>query len=227
MPARLLPLGLLLLAGCDAGPADGPAVTGSGVAATDRRPLDRSCRAVTVSGTGTLTVKRGERHGLAVTWDDNLVAAVVTEVRDGVLEVSLRPGSYTGTRPLAVAVTLPELTAATADGQAAITAEVGVVPAFVATAGGQSRITLTGAAASQTLRASGQSAVDARGLGGESAAVDASGQATVMVAVAGRVTGSAGGQSTVEAAAAKVEVTASGQAVVRTAGTDAGRPAGR
>lgn len=218
MPARLLPLAVALLAGCDGRTVvngGGPTVTGSGVAATESRPLAGPCAAVRFGGVGTLTVTRGDTPALAVTWDDNLVGSVVTEVRDGVLEVSLKTGSYSSKQKLAVAVTLPKLTAATAGGQTTITADVGTVPAFAADASGQSRITLTGSAAAQTLKASGQSAVDAGKLGGATAAVDASGQSRVVAAVSDRVTGSASGQSTVEAAAAAMDVATSGQSAVR------------
>ena len=211
MPVRLVPLAVLLLAGC----ADHVAVTGSGVTATEERPLTGPCGGVSFAGAGTLTVARGDAPALSVTWDDNLVESVVTEVRDGVLYVSLRAGRFRSTRPLAVAVTLSHLSAATASGQTTITADVGEVAEFRAEASGQSRITLTGTAGRQALTASGQSVVDAGGLSGATAAVDASGQSRVVARVGDRVTGSASGQSRVEATAARVEVSTSGQASVR------------
>ncbi len=209
MSVRLAPLAVLFLAGC------GPVRTGSGTVTTEDRPLS-ACRGVRVSGQANLTVTRGDTPALSVTWDDNLLDSVVTEVRDGLLEVSLKSGSYSSRTGLQVAVTLPALASAKASGQATVVADVGAVADFTALASGQSKITLRGTADRQEFDASGQSHIDAGGLTGKTAFVSASGQSHIdATGATERVTGTASGQSTVEHAAAAADVPASGQASVR------------
>lgn len=205
---RLAPV-YLLFAGCL-----GPAVTGSGTPATENRPF-AGCRGVRADGQTTVVVTHGAVPALSVTWDDNLVGLVEAEVRDGLLEVSVRAGSYSATTPLTVAVTVPELRSARAGGQATVVADVGDVADFTAIASGQARLTLRGTAERQDVDASGQSHLDARELLGQTAMVAAGGQARVTLGVTGRVQVIAGGQSTVEHAAAEADVRTSGQATVR------------
>ncbi len=208
MCVRLLPLALVLLAGC------GPHHTGSGVTTTESRTL-AACRGVRVGGQATVTVTRGDTPLLSVTWEDNLLELVSTEVRDGLLEVSVRGGSYSATTPLTVTVTLPELRSVRTEGQATVVADVGNVSDFTAIVSGQSRVTLRGSAERQDIDAGGQSHLDAGELTGRTATVVAAGQATVTTGVAERVQVIASGQSTVTHAAESQDVSTSGQATVR------------
>lgn len=88
---------------------------GSGISKTETRTVT-DFRRIVVEGSADLTVRVGEATSVSVTGDDNLVAFVTTDVRDGSLVIGMKPGSYSTRVDLRVAITTPGLDAVSIQG---------------------------------------------------------------------------------------------------------------
>lgn len=86
-------------------------ITGSGVAATEARPLP-PFTGVTVAVGANVVVHPADAAVAVVRTDDNLLGRITTRVRDGVLTVG-SVGQFTTKTPLTVAVGTPQLVALT------------------------------------------------------------------------------------------------------------------
>ena len=96
-------------------------VQGSGVAASETRSLP-SFQAVQLAGSNQVVVRVGEPQSVVVTGDDNLLALVTTEVRDGALVID-SDGSFSTEQPMSVEVSVPSLGAVTLSGSGIVTVE--------------------------------------------------------------------------------------------------------
>ena len=95
-------------------------VRGSGIAKTEERTVEEFDR-ILVEGSTDVTVRVGESKAVTVSGDDNLVSWVTVEVRDGLLTIGNRPGSYSTRTPLVVSVSVPALRALRSQGSSDIT----------------------------------------------------------------------------------------------------------
>ena len=93
-----------------------PAIEGSGVSATEARPVGDFDRVV-VEGAVTLDLRVGGEPSCTVTTDDNLLRLVDTEVRDGALHI-VTTAPVAPRTTLSVLVTTPALAALTIRGAA-------------------------------------------------------------------------------------------------------------
>jgi len=85
-----------------------PAGTGSGVAATQARPLP-PFTAIDLVGANNVIVHVGRKQSVIVHADSNLLGRVTTRVRSGRLVIGTTPGNSSAKSPMFVAVTLPSL----------------------------------------------------------------------------------------------------------------------
>lgn len=206
---------------------------------------DRETRALTgfdaiaVGGGIDLFVRQGEDFRVEVESDDD-VAKIVTEVRDGTLQIRrdrTLSGFFDWGDHGAVYVTLPALTALTASGgsdvradgtlsgdELAIVASGGsdvaidvAVGTLAATASGGSDTRLSGTARTAHLHSSGGSDLNASQFTVAEANVDSSGGSDVSIAVSERIVANASGGSdiTYSGDPGSVNVNASGGADVR------------
>ena len=100
---------LLVLIRRDANNPASAQVMGSGVAATEARPLPHFS-GVALGVGANVTIYPSDRAVAVVRTDDNLVGRITTRVRDGVLVVG-GPGRFTTRTPLTVAIGAPQLDA--------------------------------------------------------------------------------------------------------------------
>jgi hypothetical protein len=112
---------LALLCACHdgvSGPTATPAIVGSGVIASQARPVS-GFAAVTVSGPIRLVLQESGSESLVVTTDDNVIAVVQSEVRDGRLFLGFVPDtSLTRTSEIVCRVTMREVREVAASGAA-------------------------------------------------------------------------------------------------------------
>ena len=87
---------------------DSNAIQGSGVSKTDTRTVE-DYRRVQVNCGADVAVTVGSAASLSVTGDDNLLQCLVTEVRNGVLVVEMKSGSYSPKVAMKLAATVPAL----------------------------------------------------------------------------------------------------------------------
>jgi putative autotransporter adhesin-like protein len=82
--------------------------TGSGVAATQARPLP-PFTGVELAGDNNVIVRVGARQSVLVHADSNLLRRVTTRVRSGSLVIGTTPGNLSARSPMFVVVSLPSL----------------------------------------------------------------------------------------------------------------------
>jgi hypothetical protein len=211
-----------------------------GVHAQDRetRPL-ADFDAISVGGGIDLVLRQGDDFRVEVESDDD-VAEIVTEVRDGTLEIRrdrTRSGFFDWGDNGTVYVTLPALTALTASGGSDVRAEgtfsgddLAIVASggsdvaldlavgtLAATASGGSDTRLRGSARTARLHSSGGSDLDASGFTVAEADVQSSGGSDVSLTVSEKIVANASGGSdiTYSGDPRTVDVNASGGADVR------------
>lgn len=173
-------LGLTLLVtaltGC------GPQVEGSGTVVDDFREVSEFT-AIDVSDGIAANVMVGFDQGVRVVGDDNLVALVKTEVRDGRLHVFL-PESVNGwssENSLWVEVAVPRLDSLKRSGGSSVKAEGLDADSFTLEASGGGRVELTGRATTVTTDLSGGTELVAREFtAGEASLSSSGGGSTVM-----------------------------------------------
>jgi hypothetical protein len=182
---------LLMLFGCHIG-----GVRGSGVRKTEKRDLP-SFTAIETTGAFEVQVTCQKPASFEIEGDDNLLALIQTEVRNGVLRVSSTKPYHTRD-PISLRITVPDLASISSTGAGKFhvsnlkndSFEIHSTGAALVVAEGQSnnvKISSTGAGKidSQNLRAS---KVEVTVTGAASVEVYASDQLDVNVSGAGRVT---------------------------------------
>jgi putative autotransporter adhesin-like protein len=85
---------------------------GSGVAATQTRPLPRF-EGIVVAVGATVTIRAAQKPAAVVRADDNLVHRITTRVRSGVLTVGSSGAGFTTKTPLTVMIGVPNVAALT------------------------------------------------------------------------------------------------------------------
>ena len=84
------------------------AIRGSGVSKTEQRTIS-DFKSVVVNGSTDVELAVGPASSLELTADDNLLEYLVTEVRDGVLVIEMKSGSYSPRVDAKVRATTPGL----------------------------------------------------------------------------------------------------------------------
>jgi Putative auto-transporter adhesin, head GIN domain len=171
----------------------GSHIVGSGKPRTERREVARFS-AITAQGGVAVDVTVGPAPSLTVTGDDNVVPVIRTEVHGDRLVIDQREGYSSKQRPR-VTITLPDLTAVSAQGGTtiAITGAHGDRLALDASAGGA--IHAAGKVATLTATARDGGRLAARDLAATNARVDAAGAGAVELTASSSLTALATGAS--------------------------------
>lgn len=196
------------------------AIPASGVFVTEERQVTSFERVAAEMGAIVrITVDDSLPSGVTVTYDDNVIEDVVTDVSDDTLvvrvdaEVSFsRSGQDRG-----VDVTMPTLRGLDLSGGSVVSV-TGVSGDLALGSSGGSVVAVGGTSGSVTLEASGGSVVTLTDLSALKAEIDVSGGSVVTMRVSDVVSGSASGGSvvTIEGNPATVAVEASGGSLVST-----------
>jgi len=241
MSATLRILGVLLvifmLAGCIP-TMGGTVITGSGRASTQEFDLSGFSK-VNVSSAFRVAIEQGERYGVSVTIDDNLVEYLDVRVEGDTLRIGMKPrlaigfGNFTQKAE----ITMPQIEGIELSGatQGDISGFESDRPLEIEVSGasrlrgsiaagetrmhvsGASTVELDGSASDLEVDASGASSVRLDDFLTGDARVEASGASNITVSAKGRLTGSASGASTVSyiGEPASVRVDSSGASNVR------------
>jgi hypothetical protein len=191
---------------------------GSGHVTSEDRAVS-GFHAVSVSGVGTLTVTQGDRESLRVEADDNILPYIVSEVKDGRLELGIKShADIHPTAPIRYLLTVKALDALTASGATEveagpITASNGMVVNVSGAAkmklarlnahtlktelSGAGHFTLSGGVDTQEVQVSGAGEYQAEGLRSRDASVQTSGAGHAVITVSDALTASASGASSV------------------------------
>ncbi|MCY2961415.1 MAG: DUF2807 domain-containing protein [Planctomycetota bacterium] len=162
--------------------APSPEHTGSGTAAREERTVAEFTR-LEAGGAIHVDLRIGSPRSVAVLADDNLLGHVITEVGDGTLRLTMRPGSYETRTPIRVEVVNPTLTTLVVGG-AAHAAVAGLDGGSLkVSATGAGRAELAGRVDLLTGAASGAAEVRAFGLDAARVDVDVQGAGEVEVLV--------------------------------------------
>ena len=177
---------------------------GSGNMATESRDVSGFDQ-VSLSGIGTLVIEQGNREALTIEAEDNILPRIRTEVRNGRLEIGMRPGtSIQPTREIRYHLTMRDIHAIEVEGSADVeSASIQTDALTLSLAGsadarierfagdqlnvrisGSGTCTIAGDVTDQRVEIEGSGEYSAADLASETAAVDVagSGDATVRVA---------------------------------------------
>ena len=150
-------------------------IHGSGHAATEQRAAS-GMHGVAMSIPGKLEVSQGEREGVTVTADDNLLPYIETAVENGVLHVRTRDGNSISFRaPVRVVVVAHSIEHLGLSGSGDIVASGIDVKALELRISGAGEATLSGRASQLDARISGSGRVDAVKLATDDADVKVTG----------------------------------------------------
>jgi hypothetical protein len=166
----VLSLLVALAAACrveDENPIPAETVIGSGQMDYEQREVSGYSR-VQFDASGNVVVYQGEREGVAIDADANILPLIVTRVRGDTLRVSFekdgRAVSVEPTRPIEVSIYVRELRAITVNGAAMVTANGIATSAVEVTSAGAGTLTLHNITAQAvTGRISGNGAIDLAG----------------------------------------------------------------
>lgn len=180
-------------------------VSGSGTIESETRAVS-DFRAVTLTGSGAVTIQQGDAYSLVVEADDNILPLIETEVNGDTLHIGFRAGTnmVNPSRTIQYRITAPNVDEITISGSGTVRADTIVAERFSATISGSGELEIdaltvadlrigvsgsgdvqvAGAAQTQQIRVSGSGAYVAGDLASESAemTITGSGDATVWVA---------------------------------------------
>ena len=179
---------LILSSGCDISISGTP---GSGVAATEDRTGD-DFHAVSVGGTGDVNITVGEEKSVVVTFDDNLIDMVETEVVNGELKITTT-GSYRTSLGLDIQVTVPNLDAVTVSGVGDLTATNVSGPSMKVNISGVGEATINGEVEELDVTVSGTGDANLKDLIAKKVKVSASGTGDAVVYASESVDANASG----------------------------------
>jgi hypothetical protein len=191
VPARATVwVGLALVEGCSVRAATHQ---GSGHLATNQRAVGEF-HTLQVRGSAQVDVTVGTSASLELTWDDNLLPLVSTEVRDGVLFLEPEGGSFSSDHPLVAKLTTSKLGEFTLKGSGKARISGLQETSFRIDIDGSAQVVATGAAQAVTVSVSGSGDLDLRQVAAERASVDIKGSGKARVhaseSLEGRISGS-------------------------------------
>ena len=167
---------LLVAQGCD---VSFSGIPGSGVAKTEQRTVD-DFHAISASGTAAVNVVVGQEKSVTVTFDDNLLELLRTEVVNGELRI-YTDGSYNTKAGLDIQVTVPELDSVTISGVSTLTAANVSGPSFKVNVSGVAKATVSGEVEDLAVSTSGTSKANLKDLIAKNTTVQASGTSNAIV----------------------------------------------
>jgi hypothetical protein len=153
---------------------------GSGVAATEAREVGEF-RRIASSGSIDVAVRCGQPVAISVTADDNLLPYLETEVRDGVLQVEMKSGSYSFEVQPRVEVRVPSLEGLAIEGSAGATIDGLDQPSLELSIAGSGEIEAAGKVERLFVSVAGSGGVGLFDLASQEAAVSISGSGKVEV----------------------------------------------
>jgi hypothetical protein len=158
-----------------AGTAHADSVRGSGTPATEQRAAS-GIHGVALAIFGHVEVTQGDHEGVTVTADDNVLPYIVTDVRDGVLEIRTRPNTSLSTKtPLSVKIVARSLDQVRVSGSGDVVATKVETPKLALHISGSGDVKLAGHSQALEARISGSGRVDATKLAVDDASIDISG----------------------------------------------------
>jgi hypothetical protein len=163
----------LLLSGCIHG------VHGSGVRKTEKRELP-AFTAIETSGAFEVEVNCQKPVSIEVEADDNLLALVQTEVRDGVLRVSTTKG-YSSSGGIVLRIAVPDLASVKSTGAGKFNIAGVKNDAFEIRSTGAATVVAAGQSKSVKISSTGAGTIDAHNLRASDADVSVTGAANVDV----------------------------------------------
>ena len=184
----ILLLPVLLVAECAMGSCSdcvrvgkGPEIKGSGTPKTETRTVETFTAIRLTEIAGRLEIERTGSESLAVTADDNLVSKFTSEVKDGVLVLSIAPGnSLYGKRP-AYKITVGDLRELNIEGAASIEASKLDGDALAISIAGAAAGTIAGRADELTISLAGAGTLNAADLKAKRGKASVAGAGVVTV----------------------------------------------
>lgn len=168
---------------------------GSGVAATETRTVE-DFHAIQCSGTSNVFVTVGGEQSVSVTFDDNLLEIVRTEVSDGKLRIST-DGNYSSSIGMKVEISVPSLDEVIASGVSEINVDNASSPKFNVTVSGVGKAKIVGEVDQLDVSASGTSSAKLADLKAKLVTVDTSGTSGAEVFATDSVDADASGTSNI------------------------------
>ena len=183
-----------LLGGCSGGLFRGK-TGGSGKAKVEKRSVG-DFKAVNVSGAFEVEIVAQQERGVEIEGDDNLLALVRTEVKNGVLDV-FNEKPYSTKNAIRVRISVPQLDAVSTSGASDVLVTGVKSEDFNISTSGAGHLKISGEAKALDLQQSGAGEVDAKDLRSERVSVNSSGAAEATVYASEDLTVSASGAGTV------------------------------
>lgn len=216
---------------------------GSGTIRSEERAVS-DFRAVSFTGLGEVTIVQGEKEGLTIETDDNLLPHIVSAVSQGVLTINLgdrpwwpilRPTAsihytiyvkslqtleFAGAGTIYAAELVAEVLTLNQSGTGSITIDQLRADDLTVTMGGTGSITLVGKVTSQTVELSGLGSYEAGDLESQRAAVNLGGAGTATVWVSENLDAELAGIGTIAYyGASHTSISSSGLGTVTSLGT--------
>jgi hypothetical protein len=149
---------------------------------------------VKTSGAFTTSITAGARAvSVTVSGDGDDVSRVTTEVRDGTLEVSMKPGNSSFAQAPKIDITVPVLRGFENEGAGTVTIAGVKGGDFSIANSGTATITATGRAAKEDIALNGTGKIDVTGIDARDVTVDNNGVGSVRVRASGELTMSVNG----------------------------------
>ena len=175
---------VLSLAGCTLSTLFGSttAITGSGKMVTETRQVS-GFNGVVLAAAGKMNIIQGDKEGLTITGDDNILALIKTEVRDGKLVIEFeRPNiSINSMAGITYNLTVVKLTSLQISGAGDITAANMKTESFTVVVSGAGNITIAGETGAQIITLSGAGNYSAADFKSQSVKVTISGAGNATV----------------------------------------------
>jgi len=171
-------------------------VKGSGVAATEVRTVDEFSK-ISIGGTSEVTVTVGDEQSVTVTFDDNLLELVRTEVSNGELQISTK-GNYSTSVGMKVEISVPTLDEASVSGIGQLNVEGVIGPKFKLDVSGVGSAQIFGNVDQLDVSVSGTAKAKLKDLKSKSVDVNTSGTSSAEVFATESADADASGTSTIE-----------------------------
>lgn len=173
----------------------GPQMQGSGVVATENRTVS-DFNAIDIGGASLVTVKVGDEKSVVVSFDDNLLAILKTEVSGDTLRIYCTE-NYRTSVGLSIQITTPSLDEIELSGAATMNIEGVNGESMKVTLSGASTSRVSGSVESLNVRTSGDATADLEQLKSTQAVVATSGASKATVSVSESIEADCSGASKV------------------------------
>ena len=219
MPALAVVAILALLGACSSSSTNGITGTGSGVLATESRPV-QGFTGVSVNGAGHLVIQQTGVESLEITAEDDLLSLIRSDVVNGTLVLGFAPGvNVTTPHEVLYRLTVRDLTGLEASGASRVELAGLDTPSLATVLSGASSLTASGTAIHHAVVLSGASRCEAPDLRSRVVTSVLSGASYALLRVSHTLSAVASGASTLEYYGDPIVVTdASGGSAVRRVG---------